>query len=55
MAGRGAYLLSFLPESDVNRIIEYAAGTGKRAILALEIVDAISGLDLAPGMGGDDF
>ena len=25
VAGRGVYLLSFLPESDVNRIIEYAA------------------------------
>src|ERR1700751_5996628 len=24
VAGRGVYLLSFLPESDVNRIIEYA-------------------------------
>src|ERR1700733_15389360 len=31
VAGRGVYLLSFLPESDVNRIIEYSAGTGKRS------------------------
>ena len=29
VAGRGVYLLSFLPESDVNRIIDYAASTGK--------------------------
>jgi hypothetical protein len=35
VAGRGVYLLSFLPESDVNRIIEYAAGTGKRSYAAL--------------------
>jgi len=35
VAGRGAYLLSFLPESDVNRIVEYAAGTGKRSFAAL--------------------
>src|ERR1700730_2590063 len=27
VAGRGVYLLSFLPESDVNRIVEYAAST----------------------------
>src|ERR1700675_3169504 len=35
VAGRGVYLLSFLPESDVYRIIEYAAGTGKRSFAAL--------------------
>src|SRR3984957_11327479 len=35
VAGAGVYLLSFLPESDVNRIIEYAAGTGKRSFAAL--------------------
>ncbi len=35
VAGRGVYLLSFLPESDVNRIIDYAAGTGKRSYAAL--------------------
>ena len=29
VAGRGVYLLSFLPESDVNRIVDYAAGIGK--------------------------
>ena len=34
VAGRGVYLLSFLPESDVNRIIDYAAGTGKRSFAA---------------------
>ena len=35
VAGRGVYLLSFLPESDVTRIIDYAAGTGKRAFAAM--------------------
>ena len=35
VAGRGVYLLSFLPESDVNRIIDYAYGTGKRSFAAL--------------------
>jgi ABC-type branched-subunit amino acid transport system substrate-binding protein len=35
VANRGVYLLSFLPESDVNRIVEYAASTGKRSFAAL--------------------
>jgi ABC-type branched-subunit amino acid transport system substrate-binding protein len=35
VAGRGVYLLSFLPESDVNRIVEYAASTGKRSYAAM--------------------
>lgn len=35
VAGRGIYLLSFLPESDVNRIVAYAASTGKRSFAAL--------------------
>jgi ABC-type branched-subunit amino acid transport system substrate-binding protein len=35
IAGRGVYLLSFLPESDVNRIVEYSAGAGKRSFAAL--------------------
>jgi ABC-type branched-subunit amino acid transport system substrate-binding protein len=35
VAGRGVYLLSFLPESDVNRIIEYAASIGKRSFAAM--------------------
>src|SRR5258708_1133373 len=34
-AGRGVYLLSLLPESDVNRIVEYSAGTGKKSFAAL--------------------
>ena len=34
VAGRGVYLLSFLPESDVNRIVEYSASTGKRSYAA---------------------
>jgi hypothetical protein len=35
VAGHGVYLLSFLPESDVNRIVEYASSTGKRSFAAL--------------------
>jgi ABC-type branched-subunit amino acid transport system substrate-binding protein len=35
VAGRGVYLLSFLPESDVNRIVQYAGSTGKRSFAAL--------------------
>jgi ABC-type branched-subunit amino acid transport system substrate-binding protein len=35
VAGRGVYLLSFLPESDINRIVGYAAGLGKRSFAAL--------------------
>src|SRR6202034_3487274 len=35
VANRGVYLLSFLPESDVNRIVEYAASIGKRSYAAL--------------------
>jgi ABC-type branched-subunit amino acid transport system substrate-binding protein len=35
VAGRGVYLLSFLPESDVNRIVEYSSGIGKRSYAAL--------------------
>jgi len=35
VASRGVYLLSFLPESDVNRIVEYAATIGKRSFAAM--------------------
>ena len=35
VASRGVYLLSFLPESDVDRIVGYAAGQGKRSFAAL--------------------
>src|SRR6201747_925547 len=35
VAGRGVYLLSFLPESDINRIVDYAASIGKRSFAAL--------------------
>lgn len=35
IAGRGVYLLSFLPESDVNRIIEYSSSIGKRSFAAM--------------------
>lgn len=35
VAGRGVFLLSFLPESDVNRIIGYAGSIGKRSYAAL--------------------
>src|SRR5579872_7139305 len=35
VANRGVYLLSFLPESDVNRVVEYAASAGKRSFAAM--------------------
>src|SRR5215472_9956369 len=35
VASRGIYLLSFLPETDVARIIQYAASVGKRSYAAL--------------------
>jgi branched-chain amino acid transport system substrate-binding protein len=35
VASSGVYLLSFLPESDVERIVQYAASTGKRSFAAL--------------------
>jgi branched-chain amino acid transport system substrate-binding protein len=35
VASQGVYLLSFLPESDVQRIVQYAASTGKRSYAAL--------------------
>jgi ABC-type branched-subunit amino acid transport system substrate-binding protein len=35
VASRGIYLFSFLPESDVERIVGYAATNGKRSFVAL--------------------
>jgi len=35
VATTGVYLLSFLPESDVQRIVQYAASVGKRSFAAL--------------------
>jgi branched-chain amino acid transport system substrate-binding protein len=35
VAARGVYLLSFLPESDVERIVSFAASQGKRSFAAL--------------------
>jgi ABC-type branched-subunit amino acid transport system substrate-binding protein len=35
IAGHGVYLLSFLPESDINRIVEYSASIGKKSFAAL--------------------
>ena len=35
VASRGVYLLSFLPESDVERIVEYSVAQGKRSYAAL--------------------
>jgi ABC-type branched-subunit amino acid transport system substrate-binding protein len=35
VAGRGVYLLSFLPESDVYRIVDYSVSIGKRSFAAL--------------------
>lgn len=35
VATRGVYLLSFLPESDVERIVDFAINQGKRSFVAL--------------------
>ncbi|MHB2166582.1 penicillin-binding protein activator [Alsobacter sp. R-9] len=35
VASRGVYLLSFMPESEVDRIVEFAASRGKRSIAAM--------------------
>jgi hypothetical protein len=35
VAGRGIYLLSFLPQSDARRIVFYAASQGRRSLAAL--------------------
>lgn len=35
VGARGVYLLSFMPEADVQRIVSYAVGQGKRSFAAL--------------------
>ncbi|MGE0060474.1 MAG: penicillin-binding protein activator [Xanthobacteraceae bacterium] len=35
VAARGVYLLSFLPETDVHRIVDYSVSRGKRSFAAL--------------------
>jgi branched-chain amino acid transport system substrate-binding protein len=35
VASRGVFLLSFMPESDVDRIVDYAVANGKRSFVAL--------------------
>jgi ABC-type branched-subunit amino acid transport system substrate-binding protein len=35
VATKGVYLLSFLPESDVDRVVEYAVSNGKRSFAGL--------------------
>ncbi len=35
VAARGVYLLSFLPESDVDRIVDHAVSSGKRSFAAM--------------------
>lgn len=44
VAGRGVHLLSFLPESDVHRIVDYAAGAGKRSFAAFLPENAYGGV-----------
>lgn len=40
VAGNGVYLLSFLPEQEIERIVDYAASRGKRRFAALVPDDA---------------
>ena len=58
VASNGVYLLSFLPETDVKRIIDYAISTGKRSFAALMpdnayggVVEAAFQQDVARGGG----
>jgi branched-chain amino acid transport system substrate-binding protein len=44
VATRGVYLLSFLPESDVRRIVDFAASRGKRSLAAMLPDNAYGGV-----------
>ncbi len=44
VATRGVYLLSFLPETDVNRIVDYSISQGKRSFAALIPENAYGGV-----------
>jgi ABC-type branched-subunit amino acid transport system substrate-binding protein len=44
VASRGVYLLSFLPESDVDRVVDYAIAQGKRSFVALVPENAYGGV-----------
>ena len=44
VASRGVYLLSFLPESDVRRIVDFAASKGKRSYAAMLPDNAYGGV-----------
>ncbi len=44
VAARGVYLLSFQPESDVKRIVDYTASRGKRSFAALLPDNAYGGV-----------
>jgi ABC-type branched-subunit amino acid transport system substrate-binding protein len=44
VASRGVYLLSFLPESDVRRIVDFAASKGKRSFAAMLPDNAYGGV-----------
>jgi ABC-type branched-subunit amino acid transport system substrate-binding protein len=44
VASSGAYLLSFLPESDVDRIVAYAISQGKKSFVALIPSNAYGGV-----------
>jgi branched-chain amino acid transport system substrate-binding protein len=58
VATRGVYLLSFLPESDVERIVDYAISQGKRSFVALVPDNAYGNVveaafkQLVPAKGG---
>src|SRR5579862_8777886 len=59
VASSGVYLLSFLPESDVQRIVQYAFSNGKRSYAALvpdnpygTVVEAAFKQDVARRGGG---
>jgi ABC-type branched-subunit amino acid transport system substrate-binding protein len=61
VATRGVFLLSFLPESDVERIVDYAIAQGKRSFVALVPDNAYGSVveaafkQLVPAKGGRVF
>jgi branched-chain amino acid transport system substrate-binding protein len=44
VASRGVFLLSFLPESDVDRVVDYAIAQGKRSFVGLVPDNAYGGV-----------
>jgi len=48
VAARGVYLLSFLPEADVDRIVDYAVANGKRSFVPYAPSDSLTANERLP-------